>query len=391
MTKEVKKLPLYIYYYTVLMLALAGLTDAIYLSYSHYRNYTDIGYSSFCAISKAINCDTVSQSPYSIFLDVPVPVWGCLGYILLLFLILASRCNRPNQTDLWNLIFIVSIGYSLVSIALALVSTFLVGSYCIMCIVSYGINFMLMFVAWIILRRFDRRTFRLRLSGDMRFIGQHPRIFIPGGAIMLILLASIWVGIPHYWKLSSMPDASDLNTGLTDEGAPWIGAENPEMTIVEFTDYMCFQCRKMHFHLRQLVAEHPDRIRLVHRHFPIDHEYNPMVAEPFHAGSGKMAMIAIYAQAKDQFWKVNDFLFDIAGEKKDFNSRIIAQFMGVEKRDVVAALNNKKLRLWLKHEIAVGLDLGITGTPTYVINGELHLGNIPAELLLQIDAKQNSQ
>jgi hypothetical protein len=287
------------------------------------------------------------------------------------------------------LIFLASAGYSLISIALALVSTFLVHSYCIMCIVSYGINFMLMFVAWIVLRRFDSRSFAQRTAGDIRFIKDRSTIFLPVGTGLLIAAIVTWAAIPDYWKLSADHDLSGLNTGITDEGAPWVGAENPTVTIVEFTDYMCFQCRKMHFYLRQLVAKYPDRIRLVHRHFPMDQAYNPIVAEPFHAGSGKMAMIAIYAQAKGQFWKVNDFLFDIAGEKKDFNSRIIAQFMGVEKKEVVAALDNQKLRLWLKHEIAVGLDLGITGTPTYVVNGERYLGNIPAEILKQVGSDGN--
>ena len=72
----IKPFPFPVYLCTVVMLAMAGLADAIYLAVSHYRVYTDIGYRSFCAISKAINCDTVSQSAFSIFLGVPVPVWG---------------------------------------------------------------------------------------------------------------------------------------------------------------------------------------------------------------------------------------------------------------------------------------------------------------------------
>ena len=57
------------YFWPVVGLVIAGLLDSIYLSVSHHRVYTDIGYKSFCAISRAINCDTVSQSRYSIFLD----------------------------------------------------------------------------------------------------------------------------------------------------------------------------------------------------------------------------------------------------------------------------------------------------------------------------------
>ena len=65
--KKNKPLPFVVYWLTVLMLTGAGLAAAIYLSVSHYRVYTDVDYKSFCAISRAINCDTVSQSPYSIF------------------------------------------------------------------------------------------------------------------------------------------------------------------------------------------------------------------------------------------------------------------------------------------------------------------------------------
>nr|CBX30216.1 hypothetical protein N47_D30250 [uncultured Desulfobacterium sp.] len=75
-----KPFPFPIYFGTIAFLLFAGLADSIYLSVHHYLVYTDIGYESFCAISKAINCDTVSQSPYSIFLGVPVAIWGVAGY-----------------------------------------------------------------------------------------------------------------------------------------------------------------------------------------------------------------------------------------------------------------------------------------------------------------------
>ena len=74
-----KPLPFLVYYSGVFVLVLAGAIDSLYLLHSHYRNYVDIDYRSFCAISKAINCDTVSQSPYAIFLDLPVAFWGVMS------------------------------------------------------------------------------------------------------------------------------------------------------------------------------------------------------------------------------------------------------------------------------------------------------------------------
>jgi len=66
-SKKTIPLPFSVYFWTVTFLAMAGLAVSVYLTVSHYRVYTDISYSSFCAISKAINCDTVSQSSYSIW------------------------------------------------------------------------------------------------------------------------------------------------------------------------------------------------------------------------------------------------------------------------------------------------------------------------------------
>jgi hypothetical protein len=58
--EQIQPLAYFWYVIPVAIIALIGLFDSLYLSISHYRNYVDIGYQSFCAISKAINCDTVA-------------------------------------------------------------------------------------------------------------------------------------------------------------------------------------------------------------------------------------------------------------------------------------------------------------------------------------------
>ena len=100
--KEIKPLPFPVYFWTVAICALTGLADSVYLSISHYRVYTDIGYKSFCAISRTINCDTVSQSPFSIFLDVPVPVWGIIGYVFFLLWMPLAWCRGMERRRIWT-------------------------------------------------------------------------------------------------------------------------------------------------------------------------------------------------------------------------------------------------------------------------------------------------
>jgi protein-disulfide isomerase len=186
---------------------------------------------------------------------------------------------------------------------------------------------------------------------------------------------------PTYWHLETPQLSAHTPVGVTENGHPWIGAEKPELTITEFADYQCFQCKKMHFFLRQLVAKHPDKIRLIHRHFPMDHQFNPLVKEPFHVGSARMALLAIYAATRDKFWEMNDVLFDHAGEKGALNVKALADEVGLNYEDLGRAINDPAIRLKLQRDIINGLKLNISGTPAFVINDEVYLAQIPAEVI----------
>ena len=164
------------YYWVAVALAVAGILDSIYLAISHYRIYTDIGYESFCAISRAINCDTVSQSPYAIFVGLPVPVWGVLGYVFVLMILILAGTKAAQRKRIWALLFAVSLFYSVYSVVLAIISLVYIHSYCIMCILSYGINFMLLYYCWLIRRRFDLDPYFVSLRNDLVFLRHKRRL-----------------------------------------------------------------------------------------------------------------------------------------------------------------------------------------------------------------------
>ena len=380
--KKNKPLPFSVYFTMVTLICLVGLIDAAYLAVSHFRVYTDIDYRSFCAISKAINCDTVSQSSYSIFLNVPVPVWGVFGYIVVfLILINAWRYRNHAKKMFWPSLFVIALAYALNSVVLAVISSLVIHSHCIMCILSHAVNFLLLFYSWLIYKRFENTTIFDGLKHDMQWVRKNWCSWTAGLTMVVAMAVALVMFFPAYWEMEFESLDVQLKQGVTVEGYPWIGAEEPEFVINEFSDYQCFQCKKMHFFLRQLISKHPDRLRLVHRHFPMDQAYNPLVTEPFHTGSGKMAIIALYAQEKEQFWEVNDLLYDLAAQKKDFNTRTIAEQMNITSGELAAALSDKFLRLRLKHDIAVGLNQDINGTPGYIIDGQVYTGTIPKDIL----------
>jgi uncharacterized membrane protein/protein-disulfide isomerase len=370
------------YFIPVVTIALIGFLDSVYLSVSHYRNYVDMGYQSFCAISRAINCDTVSQSLYSIFLGVPVPIWGMLAYGFFLFLLIFAWHIKGGKKRIWTLLMLISFAFSLYSVALAFISSYYIHSYCIMCILSYAVNLALLFYAWVIRKRFECESFFTAIIMDVRYLLYFKKITIPGISVFAASALLMMLAFPPYWHMNPPVLSKNTPTGV-ENGHPWIGAEHPELVITEFTDYECFQCKKMHYFLRQLIEDHPNKIRLVHRHFPMDHTINPLVKEPFHIGSAKLAMLAIFATEKGTFWKMNDYLFNISKDIGTLNMRDLAEFTGLELRDMQNVFSDQWLWDILWKDIKDGIKIyQLTGTPGFIINGQVYQGQIPADILL---------
>ena len=373
-----------IYLWVTVALAAAGLVDSIYLSVSHYRNYVDIGYSSFCAISRAINCDTVSQSSYAIFLGMPVPVWGVIGYIFVLLLIYFAGMKAACMRRFWALLILISALYSIYSIILAVISHFYIHSYCIMCILSYGINFMLLFYCWLIRRRFDPDRYLRSLTSDFKFLCYHRRMSALTLKLFFAGVVLLWAFFPTYWNVQPSVISAELQTGLTPEGYPWIGSEDADLVITEFTDYLCFQCNKMHFYLRKLMSRYPGKIKIIHRHFPMDSRVNPIVKIPFHEGSGMLSLLAIYAEAENKFWQANDFLYANARMADKIDLRGVADSLALNTNGLIKSIRNPAIRRHLNRDIRDGLRIGVTGTPSYLIDGKLYVSNIPSIVLSRV-------
>jgi protein-disulfide isomerase len=70
-------------------------------------------------------------------------------------------------------------------------------------------------------------------------------------------------------RISLEPPAVARLTVSTD-GAPFRGAADAPVTIVEFSDFHCPFCKSALPTLTQLLQRYPGKLRLVHRDFPVD-------------------------------------------------------------------------------------------------------------------------
>lgn len=119
------------YIYFNIFIAFIGVLITLYLSYIKIKSINSV------CIGSSSNCDTVLNSRYSYFLDIPVVYIGLLGYISII-LISITYIKYKNKNMLYLFSFFAFVGF-LFSIYLTYTSIFIIGSYCTWCLTSLSL------------------------------------------------------------------------------------------------------------------------------------------------------------------------------------------------------------------------------------------------------------
>lgn len=147
------------------------------------------------------------------------------------------------------------------------------------------------------------------------------------------------------------------------------GPEGAPVTVVEFSDFQCPYCRQVQPAVSQLVEQYQDQVRWAFKDLPLN---------DIHPEAARAAQAARCADEQGKFWPFRAMLF----EQELF---IDSMYEGLAKE---LKLNAQKLMECLasgKYEGPVAKDaqearnLGIEGTPAFVINGILLTGARPVE------------
>lgn len=160
-----------------------------------------------------------------------------------------------------------------------------------------------------------------------------------------------------------------------------IGSPDAPVTIVTFTEFLCPFCGRLDPIVHKLAKEYgPNKIRLVFQARIIHGE-----------GADFIHRIAIAAGKQNKFWEVTQELFKTQGEwtkyLRPFDEqkavdqvvKPLAQKLGLNLNKLVADANTEEVKAQAKAEDALGTKLGVGGTPTSFINGQIIRGAKPEE------------
>jgi protein-disulfide isomerase/uncharacterized membrane protein len=362
-----------------LVLCIVGLGVSIELSRIHYYTHTDPKYQSICAVSDTVNCSTVAQSPFSVFWGLPISAWGIIGYTLMGFMAAWGLSKRRLHAK-WPLgiLFILVSFATLASAILAYISFQRIDAVCLFCMTLYTVNLMLL-VGGIVASAGGLFSPFKDFVEDIKGLFKHKRTLAGFVVCNVGIIAAVLLLVTPYWHHPGWTEIPQLPSGTTPEGYHWIGAKNPLITVVEFSDYQCPYCRSAHKTMRLTASKYPSEVRLIHRHLPLDSSCNDNVKTSFHERACEFSRAAECANEQKMFWQMNDALFSIQETVRtgDVDPELLAVQLGLDRSSFRDCMTRTETPKSILEDIADSREYKVEGTPTFFIRSQPYQGGIP--------------
>ena len=166
-------------------------------------------------------------------------------------------------------------------------------------------------------------------------------------------------------------DATPYNLKILEaipaEGKIQYGADNAEHTIIEFFDYFCGYCKKLHPELINLSQSRGD-LRVIFLQHPILNESSKVLAK-----------IAIAANMQNKGFAIHDSLFSIQGSITSEKLQESILNAGLNEVKLKIDMERDEVNNIIKLTSFLASGSGAKGTPSIFINDEFYSGYLPPE------------
>lgn len=202
-------------------------------------------------------------------------------------------------------------------------------------------------------------------------------------ALALVVVACIvgFLVISGNGKNDEVPASSTAQV-IRDDSHRLTNPAVEKAQLVEFLDFECEACRGAIPLVDDLKAEYGDRITFAHRYYPL----------PGHRNSGTSALAAEAAAQQGKYEAMVDKLYATQpewGESSDSKAalfRTYAQELGLDMAAFDAAVGSTQTLDRVNQDVADGKALGVSGTPTFFLDGKKLTLNTEAQFRQLLDA-----
>jgi len=139
-----------------------------------------------------------------------------------------------------------------------------------------------------------------------------------------------------------------------------LGPDDAAVAIIEYSDYQCEHCMKLHRVMKYLEGAFPGQLLIVHRHLPLRYSH-PLAQQASEAAEA--------AGAQGKFWAMHDSLFGAQGALEREHLILYAREIGLDVVKFALELDSHRYQEAVNDDFKRAVDLGIKRPPTVFING----------------------
>ncbi len=176
---------------------------------------------------------------------------------------------------------------------------------------------------------------------------------------------------------NTQPAAPTINMEeLSDEDKVKGDADAP-VTIVEFSDFQCPFCGNFYNKTLGLIEDEyvkTGKVKIIFRDFPLS----------FHPEAQPAAEAAECASEQGKFWEFHDKVFSSQATMGAASYKQWAADLGLNTKQFNDCVDSNKYRSEVLADFADGQAAGVSGTPTFFINGQKIVGAQPFSVFKQV-------
>ena len=368
--------------YVAIALALAGVVLGFILTRNYFQ-HTVVGAATGCAISSYVDCDRISSSAFAAVGRVPISAFGLGMHAAVLAALVAAHFSTRVRQGL-KCAALLALAATAVSVALAVISFFVIRALCLYCTALQLVNLALAGTLVFGLAGGAERLKRAVKSLAGPAIG--PGV-MAGGVGIVVAVAATWglsSGAERQLLEQQIFEARDSQR-LADRylrfrsfefqanDSPQLGDPNAPITLVVFADYNCPHCHEFDPKIVEVANAFAD-VRLVYKFYPLDGTCNRSMPRDRRSSSCAAAAAAYVAYQEGKFWEYNETLF--ANFQRYGPNRLVdyARQVGLSDPELArTALDDRTVGAKIEADIAEADRAGLTGTPTLFVNGRQFL------------------
>jgi protein-disulfide isomerase len=171
--------------------------------------------------------------------------------------------------------------------------------------------------------------------------------------------------------MTSLDASTDADLLAIEDHDHSIGSPGLPVSLVLYGDFQCPYTAKARHEVDELLEEIAGSCQFTYRHFPLAK----------HPDAYAAALTAEVASKHGKFWEMYALLFGQRGQLALDDLRTCAGTLGIDATVFDADLRSPAIAERAERDLTSGAASGVSGTPTFFVNGEPHYGDHSVELI----------